>query len=106
MGEENGGGEGGHPGGGGDEEVGLTGEGDRGVAFALMDLPTLDVLQSTLVPTLKWCPKAARGEFARELATLWHRLTEHPDQVHLWCLQAMFARCILMAGRELRACNA
>ena len=106
MVEENGRGECGHPGVGGDEEVGLTGASDRGVALAFMDLPTLDILQSTLVLTLKWCPKAARGEFARELATLWHRLTEHPDQVHLWCLQAMFARCILMAGRELRACNA
>ena len=29
-------------------------------------LPTLEVLHTTMVPTLKWCPKAARGEFARE----------------------------------------
>ena len=28
------------------------------------DLPSLEELMNTLVPTLKWCPKAARGDFA------------------------------------------
>ena len=55
-------------------------------------LPSLEVLYSTLVPTLKWCPKAARGEFARELASLWSRLSQRPSDVHLYCLHAMFAR--------------
>ena len=30
-----------------------------------LELPSMDDLQSTTVTTLKWCPKAARGEFAR-----------------------------------------
>ena len=34
-----------------------------------LELPSMDDLQSTTVTTLKWCPKAARGEFARELAS-------------------------------------
>ena len=70
------------------------------------NLPSMDELNSTLVPTLKWCPKAARGEFARELASLWNRLNENPEDVKLWNLEFMFARCILPAGRGPRAGDA
>ena len=70
------------------------------------DLPSMDELNNTLVPTLKWCPKAARGEFARELASLWNRLNENPEDVKLWTLEFMFARCILPAGRGPRAGDA
>ena len=69
-------------------------------------MPSMDELNTTLVPTLKWCPKAARGEFARELATLWNRLNENSDDVRLWTLEFMFARCILPAGRGPRAGDA
>ena len=69
-------------------------------------LPSMDELNNTLVPTLKWCPKAARGEFARELASLWNRLNENPEDVKLWTLEFMFARCILPAGRGPRAGDA
>ena len=70
------------------------------------ELPSLEELHTTLVPTLKWCPKAARGEFARELASLWFRLAQTPNDVRLWVLQAMFVRCILPAGRGPRAGDA
>ena len=70
------------------------------------DIPSLETLHSTMVPTLKWCPKAARGDFSRELASLWHRLTQQPDEVRLWILSAMFARCILPAGRGSRVGDA
>ena len=62
-------------------------------------LPSMDDLHSTMVPTLKWCPKAARGDFAREQASLWFRLAQNPDEVKLWQLESMFVRCILPAGR-------
>ena len=70
------------------------------------ELPSLETLHSTLVPTLKWCPKAARGDFAREVSSLWQRLVQHPEDARLWVLEAMFARCILPAGRGPRAGDA
>ena len=70
------------------------------------NLPDLEELQNTLVPTLKWCPKAARGDFARELASLWQRLVENPGEVRLWILESMFVRVILPAGRGPRAGDA
>ena len=73
---------------------------------ARAELPSLEVLHTTLVPTLKWCPKAARGDFARELTSLWHQLASNPDDVRLWVLESMFARCILPAGRGPRAGDA
>ena len=69
-------------------------------------LPDMEELHNTLVPTLKWCPKAARGEFARELASLWYRLSENPREVRLWCLETMFSRAILPAGRGPRVGDA
>ena len=66
----------------------------------------MDDLQTISVTTLKWCPKAARGEFARELASLLDRIKNQPEQVRNWVLQAMFARCILPAGRGPRAGDA
>ena len=70
------------------------------------ELPSMDDLQTTTVTTLKWCPKAARGEFARELASVLNRIKAQPDRVGNWVLQAMFARCILPAGRGPRAGDA
>ena len=66
-------------------------------------LPSLEELHSTYVPTVKWCPKAARGDLARELSSLWLRMSENPQEVRLWALEAMFPRCILPAGRGPRA---
>ena len=70
------------------------------------DIPSLEQLHSTVVPTLKYCPKAARGDFARELATIWHRVTSQLDEERLWVLLGMFPRCILPAGRGPRAGDA
>ena len=64
------------------------------------------MIATTLVPTQKWCPKAARAELARELSTLWQRVADNPEQVHLWSLLAMFAKSILPAGRGPRAGDA
>ena len=94
-----------------EEEATNVGDGGEGEPLRAGDgveevLPGLETIHTTLVPTLKWCPKAARGDFARELATLWQRLTDNPDQVRLWVLQALFAKCILPAGRGPRAGDA
>ena len=70
------------------------------------DVGVREVQHSTCIPTHKWCPKAARGEFARELGSLWRRLCENPDDVRLWCLEAMFASAILPAGRGPREADA
>ena len=59
-------------------------------------------MYSTLIPTVKHCPKAAKGEFARELATLWQKLADDPDDVRLWALLSMFAKVILPAGKGPR----
>ena len=92
------------PGIGGDEENLAA---DRDVeATQANDLPSLHVIATTLVPTQKWCPKAARAELARELSTLWQRVADNPEQVHLWSLLAMFAKSILPAGRGPRAGDA
>ena len=70
------------------------------------DLPSLEDLMNAQVPTLKWCPKAARGDFARELASLFSRLSDNPGEVRIWKLWFMFTRCILPAGRGSRAGDA
>ena len=67
-----------------------------------VDLPGMEELYSTLIPTVKHCPKAAKGEFARELATLWQKLADDPDDVRLWALLSMFAKVILPAGKGPR----
>ena len=67
------------------------------------DLPTWEELHTTLIPTLKWCPRGARGDFSRELASLWHRMADNPGEARLWCLESMFSRVILPAGRGPRA---
>ena len=92
-------------------DVGAEAIDEEGVAEPLnlpdqQHLPLMIDLQSTQVPTLKWCPKAARGEFARELASLCHQVAAQPEQVRNWTLQAMFVRCILPAGRGPRAGDA
>ena len=45
-----------------------------------LQLPSMDDLQSTTVTTLKWCSKAARAEFARELASVLNRIKAQPGQ--------------------------
>ena len=55
-----------------EEEEGGEGQGgDGGEQATPQGLPTMEDLHTTLVPTLKWCPKAARGDFAREAAAVW-----------------------------------
>ena len=70
---------------------------------AAEELPSLEELHTTLVPTLKWCPRGARGDLARELASLWHRMADNPGEIRLWALESMFSRAILPAGRGPRA---
>lgn len=64
------------------------------------DLPILEELSSTNVPSLKWCPKA------REMTSLWSRLSEKSEDVKLWTLVFMLVRCILPAGRGPRTGDA
>ena len=97
----------------GEAEVGNDGGGEEHLAAGAtpplppgVDLPSLEELFSALIPTVKHCPKAAKGEFARELATLWQKLAADSDDVRLWALMAMFAKVILPAGRGPRVGDA
>ena len=65
------------------------------------DLPSMETLHTTQVPTLKWVPKAARGEFAREAAVIWQRAANSGEERHLR-LHLMFVRCIVPAGQGPR----
>ena len=73
---------------------------------AAFDLPTLEEAHTTHIPTLKHVPKAAKGDFARELASLWHNLGSDTVDDRLWLLESIFARCILPAGRGKRIADA
>ena len=66
------------------------------------DLPTLDEVHRQHIPTHKFPPKAARGEFSRELASLWSRLANNMGENRLWIMALLFTRVILPAGRGPR----
>ena len=67
-------------------------------------LPDLEELQNTFIPTLKHCPKAARGDLAREMTSLWQRLAGDPGEERLWVLEFMFTRAILFnCGKRRRS---
>ena len=70
-----------------------------------LDLPSLSEAHSTYIPTLKYVPKSARGEFARELARLWFDLAQEMSNERLWLLQFIMARCILPACRGPRVAD-
>ena len=53
---------------------------------AVEDLPGLEDAHSTYIPTLKYVPKSARGEFSRELARLWQDLGSDMSHTRLWVL--------------------
>ena len=73
---------------------------------AAFDLPTMEELHSTYIPTQKHVPKAARGDFARELSSLWHNLASDMADERLWQLESMFARCMLPACKGKRIADA
>ena len=66
------------------------------------DLPTLEEVHRQHIPTHKFPPKAARGEFSRELASLWNRLANNMEENRLWIMVLLFTRVILPAGRGPR----
>ena len=70
------------------------------------DLPTMELLHRTHIPTHKYPPKSARGDFAREITTLWDRMARNPEDTRLWQLEYMFARVILPAGGGPRKSDA
>ena len=88
-------------GGGGGEGDGGGGY-DEDTMYTPQGLPSLETLHCTSVSTLKWCPKAARGEFAREAATIWQKASDSGEDRHL-SLHLMFVRCILPAGQGPRS---
>ena len=71
-----------------------------------LDLPSMEILFSTFIPTLKWAPKATRGEIAREVSVVWGRAASHPEDLRNWKLLLMFWRTILPAGRGPRISDA
>ena len=60
-------------------------------------LPTLEEAHSTYIPSHKWPPKAVRPEFTRNLTSIWHHLSEHPQDESAWVLLSIFHRCVLPA---------
>jgi hypothetical protein len=63
------------------------------------ELPTLQEVHRTHIPTLIWIPKAARGDFSKELSDLYIRIHASPHSTTLWTLLMMFPRAILPAIR-------
>ena len=47
---------------------------------SLDDLPTMEEVFPTHIPTHKWLPKATQGELAREAAVLWDRMASNPEE--------------------------
>ena len=41
------------------------------------ELPTLEEVHTEYIPTITWCPKAAREDFAQEMADLYNRVANN-----------------------------
>ena len=54
-------------------------------------------IHRTHIPTMKWIPKAARGDFGKTMADLYRRVKRTPEAHSLWALLLMFPRVILPA---------
>ena len=61
-------------------------------------LPPLEEVHTTSIPTHKWPPKAARGEFTREMTALWDRLATNMADMQLWVKLLMFPLVIIPAS--------
>ena len=70
---------------------------DPGVADG-PHLPSLEEIHTTAIPTHKWPPKAARGEFTREMTALWDRLATNMEDMQLWTKLLMFPLVIIPAS--------
>ena len=66
----------------------------------LQDLPSLEEVHRTFVPTVTWVPKAARAEFTRVFTSQCNRVAFNPEKISAWVLQLMFAKCILPAVKH------
>ena len=80
-----------------DRGAGEVEEDDEGVADVGPHLPSLEEVHTTAIPTHKWPPKAARGEFTREMTALWDRLATSMEDVQLWVKLLMFPLVIIPA---------
>ena len=63
----------------------------------LEDLPSIETIHKTYIPTFTWIPKAARADFSRVFSELCNRVASNPDNISSWILQLMFIRSILPA---------
>ena len=63
------------------------------------DLPSLEIVHRTHVPTFTWIPKAARAEFSRVYSTQCSRVSANPENIVVWTLLLMFIKCILPAAK-------
>ena len=48
------------------------------------DIPSLEEIYFTFIPTHKFAPKPARAEFSREIARLWDRLVADMNDEPSW----------------------
>ena len=67
---------------------------------SLHDLPALEEIQRTRIPTATWVPKAAQAEFSQVFASQVNKVAFNVDSISAWTLQLMFARCILPAAKH------
>ena len=66
------------------------------------ELPSIDDGHSMYIPPLKYVPKSASCDFARELPRMWQDLCEDMSDKRLWLLHAINARCIVPACMDAR----
>ena len=64
------------------------------------ELPTLEEVHITHIPTFTWVPKSARGDFSRVMAELYNKVVNNRQNVVVWSLFYMFPKCILYAVTE------
>ena len=64
------------------------------------ELPTLEEVHTTHIPTFTWVPKSARGDLSRVMAELYNKVVNNRSNVAVWSLFYMFPKCIFYAVTE------
>ena len=66
----------------------------------LAEVPSMEEIHTTHIPTFTWVPKAARGDFARVMAELYNKVVNNRHNIAVWSLFYMFPKCILHTSLE------
>ena len=84
-----------------EEDEGVDVQGGEGPEIIMSQgqgqLPSLEDVHKTRIPSHKWPPKGARPDFTRELSTLWGQLADSINDEQLWVKVLIFPRVILPA---------